>query len=254
VIRKVRAVWRLTRAIVHTLHGALVVHGQFRFLNQEQRWQKVQWWGEKQLRMLGVKLVVEGTPRPGAKLLVANHISWLDIMAMHAVLPARFISKSEVASWPVVGALVTAGSSLYLQRGRPRDALRVLGVVADALRAGDTVAVFPEGTTSDGTGLLPFHANMLQSAIDAQAPVQPVALRYRDSTNEISPAVAYIGDTSLGQSLWWIACADGLEVKVSFLPARQVAHPERRVLAAALRADIAQALGMEAQASSGHAT
>ncbi|WP_457836041.1 lysophospholipid acyltransferase family protein, partial [Staphylococcus aureus] len=89
---------------VHTLHGALVVHGQFRFLNQEQRWQKVQWWGEKQLRMLGVKLVVEGTPRPGAKLLVANHISWLDIMAMHAVLPARFISKSEVASWPVVGA------------------------------------------------------------------------------------------------------------------------------------------------------
>lgn len=253
MIKKVRAVWRLTRAVVHTLHGALVVHGQFPFLDQERRWQKVQWWGEKQLRMLGVKLVVEGRPHPGAKLLVANHISWLDIMAMHAVLPARFISKSEVASWPVVGALVTAGSTLYLQRGRARDAMRVLGLVADALRAGDTVAVFPEGTTSDGTGLLPFHANMLQSAIDAQAPVQPVALRYRDSTHAVSPAVAYIGETSLGQSLWWIACADGLEVKVSFLPARQEAHPERRVLAAALRGDIAQALGVKAEASAGHA-
>lgn len=250
--RKLRAMWRLLRVVLHVLHGALVVRLLFPHLTPERRRQRVQWWGGKTLRLLGVRLVVAGQPWPGAKLVVANHISWMDIMSVHAVLPARFVSKAEVAKWPIIGPLVDAGGTLYLQRERRRDAMRVLRDMADALRAGDTVAVFPEGTTSDGQHLLPFHANMLQSAIDAQVPVQPIALRYSDAGHAVSPAVAYIGDTSLAQSLWWIACADGLQANLHFLPVREIAHPERRVLAAQLRSDIARVLGLPAE-HAGHA-
>ena len=120
------------------------------------------------------------------------------------------------------------------------------GQVAEALEAGDTVAVFPEGTTSDGTTLLPFHANLLQAAIATQTPVQPVALRYADRDHPVSAAAAYVGDTTLLASVWRVACANGLEVRVAVLPARGTRHMDRRALAHLVRADIAGALEMSA--------
>ena len=92
--------------------------------------------------------------------------------------PARFVSKADVRHWPLLGWLVACGGTLFIERERKRDALRVVHQMAEALQAGETVAVFPEGTTSDGHGLLPFHANLLQAAIATETPVQPVALRY----------------------------------------------------------------------------
>jgi 1-acyl-sn-glycerol-3-phosphate acyltransferase len=176
-------------------------------------------------------------------LLVANHISWLDIMAVHAVCPhARFVSKADVKSWPLMRHLVDAGGTLYLERERKRDALRVVHAMADALKAGDTVAIFPEGTTSDGQALLPFHANLLQAAIATETPVQPVAIRFSDSGHAVSRAVEFVGATTLAQSLWRVASGDGLVVRVALLPPREAAHADRRVLAEQLRGDIAAAL------------
>ena len=103
--------------------------------------------------------------------------------------------------------------------------------MAEALRAGDTVAIFPEGTTSDGHTLLPFHANLLQSAITTGLPVQPLALRYADARGPVSQAVSYVGDTSLVQSLWWVACGDDIRVRVQWLPAQPVHGTDRRQLA-----------------------
>jgi 1-acyl-sn-glycerol-3-phosphate acyltransferase len=176
-------------------------------------------------------------------LLVANHISWLDIMALHAVCPhARFVSKADVKSWPLMRHLVDAADTLYLERERKRDALRVVHAMAAALQAGDTVAIFPEGTTSNGQALLPFHANLLQAAIATQTPVQPVAIRFSDATHAVSRAVEYVGATTLAQSLWRVACGDGVVVRVALLPPRATAQAERRALAEQLRGDIAAAL------------
>ena len=121
--------------------------------------------------------------------------------------------------------------------------MRAMHEMAQALKDGHCVAVFPEGTTGDGRALLPFHANLLQSAISVQAPVQPVALRYRDHDHPISPAGAFLGDTTLAQSLWRIACGRGVVVQVTALASRGSAHADRRSLAAVLRADLALALG-----------
>lgn len=243
-VRTLRALWRLARAVGHGLHGLAVVGLHFPRLDARGREARIRWWAAKMFRMLGMTLEVQGQFRPGAKLIVANHVSWLDIMAVHAACPeARFVSKAEVRHWPLVARLVDAARTLYLERDRARDALRVVHRAAEALRAGDTVAVFPEGTVGDGRELLPFHGNLLQAAIATATPVQPVALRYADAEAPVSRAVLFTGEITLRQSLWWLACGEGVTVRVQVLPAMGSAHADRRALAARLRTEIAEALG-----------
>jgi 1-acyl-sn-glycerol-3-phosphate acyltransferase len=241
--RTLRGVWHLARAVLHGAHGLLIVLLRFPWMDRAGRHARIAWWSEKMLRALGARLVVLGSFRPGAKLIVANHVSWLDIMAVHAVCPqARFVSKAEVHHWPLVGRLVGAADTLYIERERRRDSLRVMHHMAEAMAAGDTVAVFPEGTTGHGHELLPFHANLLQAAIATEVPVQPVALRYADELHGVSPAADYTGTISLARSLWMLAGAQGLRVRVEILPAEGARHADRRALAAHLREEIADAL------------
>ncbi|WP_280154525.1 lysophospholipid acyltransferase family protein [Piscinibacter sp. XHJ-5] len=244
-MRSLRAAWRIARAAVHLLHGMLIAALQFPFLDDAQRLARVGWWSAKLLRLLGIALHTQGTPRGGATLVVANHISWLDILAINAVRPVRFVSKADVRHWPLIGWLVACAGTLFIERERKRDALRVVHQVAQALASGKTIAVFPEGTTSDGRGLLPFHANLLQAAISTETPVQPVALRFADAAHEVSVAAAYIGDTTLAQSVWAIVTASGLRAHVTWLPPEAVAHTERRALAELLHLRITHALGVK---------
>jgi 1-acyl-sn-glycerol-3-phosphate acyltransferase len=141
-MRVVRAVWRLAWASLHLGHGIAVMALRFPFLDEAGRARCIQWWSATLLRRLGLRWHCEGTPRPGATLLVANHISWLDIAAIHAACPqARFVSKADVKRWPLIGWLVGAAGTLFIERERKRDALRVVHQMAEALRAGRTVAV-----------------------------------------------------------------------------------------------------------------
>lgn len=242
--RRLRAAWRLLRIAAHVLQGVGVALLRFPSLDVAARHERIRRWAGKLLRVTGVTLEGEGTPRAGGTLLVANHVSWLDIVAIHALCPrARFVSKADVKSWPVLNRLVAAADSLYLERERRRDAMRVMHHIGEALVAGDAVAVFPEGTTGTGHELLPFHANLLQAAIATGTPLQPVALRFSDAAHAVSPAVAYVGDTTLLQSLWWVVCAEGLRVRVRFLPPIGSEHADRRALAERVRGEIAHALG-----------
>lgn len=243
VWRTLRAVFRLARVLVHGLHGLAIVGLRWPWLDDAGRHAHIGRWAHGLLRALGLRLQAQGSPRPGAKLIVANHVSWLDIMAIHAVCPqARFVSKADVQRWPLVNRLVDAAGTLYLERDKRRDALRVVHQMAEALAAGQTVAVFPEGTTSDGRTLLPFHANLLQAAVATATPVQPVALRYADAAQPISEAARYVGNVTLARSLWWLACGEGLVVHVHLLPAIGSRHAERRALAARVREAIADEL------------
>jgi 1-acyl-sn-glycerol-3-phosphate acyltransferase len=230
------ATWRLSRAVVHGLHGVAIVLWRFPRLDEPAQQRRIAWWSAKMLRVLGLSLHVRGEFHDGPKLIVANHVSWLDIMAVHAVHPqARFVSKAEVRDWPVVRRLVDSARTLYLERERRRDAMRVVHQVADALREGHTVAVFPEGTTGPGHELLPFHGNLLQSAISAQAPVQPVVLRYADRATPFTPAATYLGETTLRQTLWMLARGQGLALHVTVLPPQASEGASRRELAQQLR-------------------
>jgi 1-acyl-sn-glycerol-3-phosphate acyltransferase len=175
-------------------------------------------------------------PRPGATLVVANHVSWIDIAAIHAAAPhARFVSKADVLAWPLLGWLIRNAGTLFIERERKRDAVRVVHAMAEAMQAGDTVAVFPEGTTGAGPELLPFHANLLQAAIATATPVQPIVLRFADAAQAYSPAAVYIGDTTLLQSVWRVVGARGLTAHVHVMPPMATQHADRRALALHLR-------------------
>jgi 1-acyl-sn-glycerol-3-phosphate acyltransferase len=240
---RLRAAWRLVRVAVHVAHGMGVVALRWRHLDNAAREARIGWWAGKLLRLLGLQCRVSGRFQVGPVLLLSNHVSWLDILAIHAVCPrARFVSKADVRAWPLLGWLVGAVGTLFIERDRKRDALRVVHRVAASLAGGDTIAVFPEGTTGDGRAPLPFHANLLQAAIVGGQPVQPVVLRYSEPGHRFSPAVAWLGETTLVANLWAVLCARALTVQLSVLPAIASGHADRRALAAQVHAQISAAL------------
>lgn len=239
-MRSLLACWKLLRAVAHMVGGWWTIRRHFHAMPQAERDARVQQWAARMLAVMGVRLAVQGTPpAAGPALVVCNHLSWLDIVAVHAARHVRFVSKAGVHHWPVVGTLAVGAGTLFIERESRRDALRVVHHMAEALRNGDIVAVFPEGTTSDGRGVLPFHANLLQAAIVSCAPVLPAALRFADAaTGETSPAPLYVGDDSLIGSLWRTLTAPPLLAVVRFGEPQSPEGRDRRAWAQSLHADV----------------
>ncbi len=185
------------------------------------------------LDALEVRPQVRGRPFPTTDpvLIVANHVSWLDMYALNAVAGARFVAKSEVRGWPFFGTIAQRFDTLFIVRGSYRDAARMRTEVARALREGARVVVFPEGTTTDGTTVGRFHPALFQSAIDARAPVQPVAIRYRDGRGAPSPAPVFVGDTTVLTSVARVIREPSLSVEVTFGPPLSPLGLTRKVLA-----------------------
>ena len=185
-MKPLRALWRALRATAHVVRGLWTIRTEFGRLTPPQTELLVREWTRRMLLIMGVELVVEGTPpEHGPLLQVANHMSWLDILVMNGARPSRFVSKADAEHWPLLGSLITGAGTLYLERGNRRAAMRMVHHMAERLELGDILTVFPEGTTGDGKALLPFHANLLQAAIAARAPVLPIALRFvRRDTGE----------------------------------------------------------------------
>lgn len=239
-MKRLRAVWALARVLWHALAGFLTIVFVFPRLSVAQRQARVQAWAQTMLRAMGLRLRVIGQPvGQGPALIVCNHISWLDILSLHAARYCRFVSKADVHHWPLIGRMATGAGTLYIERESRRDALRVVHHMSDSLRAGDVLAVFPEGTTSDGVSLLPFHANLLQAAIAADAPVQPVALGFiDDATGQRSLAPCYIGDDTLAGSVWRTLADGPITVVVHFGVPQACAGRDRRAWAADLHASV----------------
>lgn len=239
-MRGLRAAWRLWRALLHALGGLFTILFSFPRLSVQERQARVQAWAARMLQVLGIGLQVRGQPpAQGPMLLVANHISWLDILVMHASRYCRFVSKADVKRWPLLGALATGAGTLYIERESRRDAMRVVHHMAESLRAGDVLAVFPEGTTSNGVALLPFHANLIQAAIAADAPAQPVALQFiNGATGEITLSPCYIDDDTLVASLWRTLTGPAITAVVTFGEPQQAQGRDRRTWAVDLRSAV----------------
>ena len=238
-----RGVLRLTMTAWHIARGVVIISAVFPRLDAAQRQVRTQRWSFAVLRSLGVSVQMHGCLEAGAQMLVANHVSWLDVIVLRAQFPhARFVSKAEVRHWPLIGRLVVATGPFFVERDRPRQTGQSVDAIAAALAAGETVVVFPEGTTSNGHAVLPFRASLLQAALLAAVPLQPVALRYADAHHPVSRNVPYIDDDTMLGSLWRTARAEGLLARVQVLAANGPAASHRRPLAAALRSAIQAAL------------
>jgi 1-acyl-sn-glycerol-3-phosphate acyltransferase len=216
----------------------------FPLLSPDQRDRAIMAWARRLLKVLGVRAQVAATPSvPSGALLVCNHVSWLDIYLIYAAQRVHFVSKSEVRAWPVAGWLAHKTGTLFLERGRRADTARVNTEMRTLMQGGAWVAVFPEGTTSDGRGLRRFLPSLLQPAVELNCPIVPAALHYRTLTGEYSAAPAYIDGISLWQSLKNIVSEPGIIAELQFgepiLP-----NGHRRDLAAQAEQSVARLLGV----------
>ncbi len=236
------AAWRLARVGLHLGCGMATAALVYPLVGRPARLRLMQRWSRQLLGMLGVRVRTAAALPPGPALLVANHVSWLDIFVINALAPAAFVCKAEVRGWPLIGWLCERTETVFMPRGSRSGAKRAGETVAQRLRQGWRVAVFPEGTTSDGSGLLPFRAALLQGAVDADGRVQPLALSYLDESGQASSAAAYCGDTTLLQSLRRIASMPGLQARLEVLPPLDGRGAGRRALASQAEAVIGQAL------------
>ncbi len=243
--------------VLHILAGLGIVLLVFPLCGWPMRNRINRGWSRVLVAVCGARIVVDGVPVPDplaatgisagspGRLVLSNHVSWIDVFALNAVMPCRFVAKAEIGRWPLLGALVTRSGTLYIERGRRHAVAAMNHIVREHLKAGETVAVFPEGTTTDGRRLLPFHSNLLAPALEVGSPVWPVAIRYAEA-GEPTDAAAFIGDMGLLTSLVKILTARALAIHITVLPAIEVdQHGNRHAVARAARTAIADAMGIE---------
>jgi 1-acyl-sn-glycerol-3-phosphate acyltransferase len=210
------ALRKLPRLALQFARGASVVALRFPALNAAQKGLEIQRWARQVLAILEIE-VQANTPLPAgfAGLVVANHLSWLDVLVLQSLMPVAFVAKTEVRHWPVVGYLAQACATIFVDRSSARSAHAMVEDTAAAMLRGRAVVVFPEGTSSDGTRLGHFHANIFESAIRAAAPVQLLTLQYLDPGSDLPATAAhFIGDMTLLSSLKRVTGTSGMRARV----------------------------------------
>ncbi len=234
---------RLLLIGLHLAQGAVQAGLLFPLVGAPWRQRLTGAWSRQLLVLLGIR-VESGGDLAGIEggLLAGNHISFIDIFVINALLPSAFVAKSDVRQWPLIGWLCRGTNTVFIERGSRKAAHRTHRQMLAALAAGQRLVIFPEGTTTAGDRVLPFHAALFQSAIDAAVPVHAIALGYRGRDGAPSAAPAYIDEISLIDCLISVLEAGGLvariELAASYAPPladrRHLAHHARQAVATVL--------------------
>lgn len=240
---RLRLAWRLARLTVHLLAGLATCALVFPWASRRLRDGATRRWSRRLLAICNVR--VEAAPGSAPlehALFVANHISWLDIFVINSVRPCRFVAKSDIRDWPVIGWLCAATGTIFLTRGNRRDVRRIYEGLVTSIRAGERIAFFPEGGVASQGAMLPFHANLFEAAIEAGVPVQPLALRYVDQAGDFHPAADFTGDMTFMQSFLLILKSPPMQVDLILLPPIDTAGAHRRDLATIARRAVEEGL------------
>ena len=239
--------YRFCRLFVHVVYAVLLVAFFYPHFSKARRALFVKRWSVTLLDILNVRLKVKGdwqAAKPAHSMLAANHVSWLDVFLLYTQHYARFVAKSEMRTWPVFGWLSMKVGTLFIERERRRDTARINQKISQALRDGDCIAVFPEGTTSDGTYLQAFHSSLLEPAVISQSALYPVALRFCDRNGVVNTEVAYVDGTTLMGSLLKILAHQEVCAELIFTKPIPAQGKNRRELARAAEAAIASLLNL----------
>ena len=238
------SVFRGIRLALHFVYGMFLAIF-YPYLSQARQRRVLKVWSRQLLDILNIGIRTEGQwpmRGEGGYLVVANHVSWLDIFVLNAIYPSRFIAKAEVRNWPFIGWLCKHGNTIFIERAMRQDAASINQRVSFLLKQGVCVGLFPEGTTTDGKQVGHFHSALIQPAIDAGAMLCPIALRYQHESGKQSSAAAFTGDMTLPQSIWRILRSPHFDVLLVFTPALAAVGENRRALARAAQESIAQGL------------
>lgn len=235
---------RFGRIAVHIARGAAKATLRFHHWSAERQAREVTQWSMDALAIFEIRVVVRGTPPPARSvcLLVANHVSWLDIHCILSQTHAVFVAKDEVRHWPIIGQMSARIGTLFLPRRRHHDIGQHVQSLAASLNRGINVGLFPEGTTTDGSRLLPFHSALFEAAVATGTAVQPIAIRYVRSNGTAATEANFTGDMSLIDSIRRLAGRDDVIAELVFLPMIDLNGASRRSLATAAEAAISEHL------------
>lgn len=238
-----RAGLRGARLIIHLLVGlGAVVAVKADVSGRLQPERIARRWSARLLRILAIRVRVVGEVLRERHVTVANHVSWLDITLLSACEDTRFIAKSEIRDWPIAGWLANAAGTFYIRRGKG-GARPLVERLVPHLAAGGSVVLFPEGTTTDGSDVLPFHARLFSAPIDADAWVQPVALRY-GAGHDGTPVAPFVGDDDLVSHIMRLLREPTLSVDVIYCTPIRARGLDRGSLAGTAEAAVRAALGV----------
>lgn len=217
-----RLPFRLLFLALHVCLGlllTLILAGILRLDSQHPRYKTTtRWWLSKVCSIIGLEIKVHGEKAKAPVMLVANHISWIDIPVLASQSNPRFLSKSEVRKWPVIGWLADKSGTLFIQRGRAGSANNAISQLTQCLEQQQTVLVFPEGTTTDGKDVRKFHPRLLKAAVESNTPIQPVALIYTNPEDELDEDIPYINQQSLMSNLLIILRKKRTIANIHFTP------------------------------------
>jgi 1-acyl-sn-glycerol-3-phosphate acyltransferase len=239
--------FRLTRMALHLFKGVVMVVAVFPWVSGQGRLRIERRWHRGLLGLLNIKLRQQGEAvdlSTHNMFIVANHISWLDIYLLNSVRPVCFVSKAEVRSWPLIGWLAHKTGTLFIDRTKRHDTARVNHQIAATLNKGGCVAVFPEGTTSDGSMLRTFHASLLQPAVHSHCKIWPVAIRYTHADGSLNTAPAYIDEFTFADSLSLVLSQRVIYAELEFMKPIEPHGKTRKELARAAELSIAAVLNL----------
>ncbi|MDR2220292.1 MAG: 1-acyl-sn-glycerol-3-phosphate acyltransferase [Methylobacillus sp.] len=235
-------IWRSMCVVTHLLRGVATVIFIFPRLSPEQREETIRLWCVKILAILHVNVRARGhlpNIATRATLFVANHVSWIDVWALKSQLPMRFVAKSEVRRWPIIGWLSAQTGTLFVERNKRQETGEAINSVEDALRNNDNLCFFPEGTSTDGTTLQPFKTSLFQAAVNVRAHVCPVMIFYPHPHGGANTEAAFYGDLTLITSLRSVLSQKEIVVELDFAEPLEASQNDRRQLAEQSRAAIA---------------
>lgn len=188
------------------------------------------WWLRRAAAILGVKVMVHGSPAEEPCLALANHISWLDILVLATQSDTGFVAKAEVGAWPVIGWLAEVGGTEFVQRGSHASVARLMGRMTDRMKVGETLTVFPEGTSNARVMPGRFRPRLVQAAVDAGVHVQPVAIYY-GADPLLLERIAFVGDDDFLHSLWRLLGGDPVLAEITYVPPLATVSGDCRLLA-----------------------
>lgn len=244
---KIKLYFRLCRVFFHLLTGLSACAFVFPWASHRLRDRIVQAWSRRLVGICGVTVAPStGAPALEHAMVVANHVSWLDIFVINALYPCRFVAKSEIREWPVLGWLADKAGTVFLARGNRRDLRQIFKGLVVSLQKGERVAFFPEGTTASQGNLLPFHANLFEAAVDAGVMVQPYAVSYVDAGGALHPSIEFIGEMTFAQSMVAILSGPAVSARLVCMAPIDAAGAHRRDVCAAAHAAVGEALGHKA--------
>lgn len=232
---------------LHIAAGMLILATIWVLCQQKTRDKLIRWWSKGLLWRFNIQVVTHGKPPAETErncMVLANHVSWIDIHALNSVTPVRFIAKSDINNWPILGYLARKSGTIFINRNSRKDTARIVDTTVENLTAGNNVAFFPEGTTTDGTCIAHFKSSIIQAAMNANASIYPVAIRYPSPDGGVNPKLSYAGETTMAESMMHVFKTKYPVVELHFLPTMRSDVGSRQSIAKEAQQIIAKTLDL----------